>query len=128
MHEGWLNIIEALEEYTQDLSLPEGIESALDIFSADLQHRLWLQTCFDPLSGLGQDEELILEDEEEYYRIEDFISLLRDHKDTVQYFDLNLETLLTRVIIPKRDKELFIKMMMEQIGLPTTKVPIADYL
>jgi hypothetical protein len=128
MHEGWAKLVEALEEYAQNLSLPEDVESTLDIFSPDLQHRLWLQTCFDELSGLGQDEDLTLEDEEEYYRIEEFISLLRDHKDTVQYFDLTLETLLTRVIMPPRDEKLFVTMIMEQLGLPTTQAPIAEYL
>jgi hypothetical protein len=128
VHEGWANLTEALEEHAQDLSLPEGIESTLEIFPHDLQHRLWLQTCFDTLSGLGQGENFTLENEEELYRIEDFISLLRDHKDTVQYFDLTLEMLLTKVIMPLKDKKLFIIMFMEQLGLPTNQAPIVDYL
>ena len=115
MHEGWGRLIDALEEHGQDLSLPEGAASFLDIFPRDLQHRLWLQTCFDTLSGLGQDEDLTLEDEEEYYRIEEFISLLRAHKKTVQYFDLTLETLLTRVIMPPKDEKIFIR----QVSLST---------
>jgi hypothetical protein len=128
MHEGWTKLVEALEEYAQNLSLPEDVESTLDIFTHDLQHRLWLQTCFDALCGFGQDEDLTLEDEEEYYRIEEFISLLRDHKDTVQYFDLTLETILTKVIIPPKDEKLFTTMIMEQLGLPTSQSHIADYL
>ena len=128
MHEGWDRLVDALEEHAQDLSLPEGTESFLDIFSHDLQHRLWLQTCFDALSGLGQEEELTLEEEEEYYRIEEFISLLRDHKETVEYFDLTLETLLTRVIMSPKDEKLFITMMMEQLELPTTQASLVNYL
>ena len=128
IHEGWANLVDALEEHAQDLSLPEGVESTLDIFPPDLQHRLWLQTCFDALSGLGQEEELTLEDEDQKERVEWFVDLLREHKDTLQYFDLTLETLLTKVIIPTKDKNLFITMMMEQLGLPTTQARIADYL
>jgi hypothetical protein len=128
MHEGWAKLVEALEEHAQDLSLPEGIESTLDIFPRDLQHRLWLQTCFNELSGLGQDKYLTLENKDQQQRVGWFIDLLREHKDTVQYFDLTLGTLLTRVIIPPKDEKLFIKMMMEQLGLPTIQTPLADYL
>jgi hypothetical protein len=128
MHAGWANLVEALEEHAQDLSLPEGIESTLDIFPHDLQHRLWLQTCFDALSGFGQSEDLTLEDEDQKERVEWFIDLLREHKDSVQYFDLTLETMLTRVIIPSKDENLFTAMIMEQLGLPTSQVRIAEYL
>jgi hypothetical protein len=128
MHEGWAKLAEALEEYAQDLSLPEGVESTLDIFPRDLQHRLWLQTCFNELSGLGQDKTLTLENKDQQQRVGWFIDLLREHKDTVQYFDLTLGTLLTRVIIPPKDEKLFITMIMEQLGLPTIQTPLADYL
>jgi hypothetical protein len=128
MHGGWANLVDALEEHAQDLSLPEGVESLIDIFPRDLQHRLWLQTCFDELSGLGQDEDLILENEDQKERVEWFVDLLREQKDTVQYFDLKLETLLTRVIIPSKDEKLFTAMIMEQLGLPTSQARIAEYL
>jgi hypothetical protein len=119
MHEGWTNLVNSLEEHAQNLSLPEGVESPIDIFPRDLQHRLWLQTCFDELSGLGQGADLTLENEDQKERVEWFVDLLREHKDTVQYFDLTLETMLTRVIIPSKDEKLFIMMIMEQLGLPT---------
>jgi hypothetical protein len=128
MHEGWARLVDALEEHAQNLSLPEGAASFLDIFPCDLQHRLWLQTCFDALSGLGQDEDLTLEDEKQQDRVAWFVDLLRDHKETVQYFDLTLKTLLTRVIMPPKDEKLFITMIMEQLGLPTIQTPLADYL
>jgi hypothetical protein len=128
MHEGWANLVNALEEHVQDLSLPEGVESPIDIFPRDLQHRLWLQTCFDELSGLGQGTYLTLENEDQKERVEWFVDLLREHKDTVQYFDLTLETMLTRVIIPSKDEKLFIMMSMEQLGLPTVQSYIVDYL
>jgi len=128
IHEGWANLVDILEEHAQDLSLPEGAKSFLDIFPRDLQHRLWLQTCFDALSGLGQEKDLTLEDEEEYYRIEEFICLLRAHKDTVEYFNLTLEGLLKRVIMPQKDENIFITMMMDQLDFPSSQEYIAQFL
>jgi hypothetical protein len=126
--EGWLKLAECLEEYAQDLPLPEGVTSPLNIFSVELCHRLWLQTCFAALSGLGQDEELTLENEGQQDRVEWFIDLLKEHKDTVQYFDLTLETLLTRVILPPKDEKVFAEMMMEQLSLISPQDHLADFL
>jgi hypothetical protein len=128
MHEGWPTLVEILEAHGRDLTLPQGVESPLDIFSPDLQHRLWLQTCFDALSGLGQHRELTLENERQQDRVAWFISLLEEHKDTVQYFDLTLEKLLTRVIMPPKDEEIFVNMMTEQLGLSSPQERLADFL
>ena len=115
MYEGWPALVEALEEHGRDLSLPEGVDSPLDIFPVDLRHRLWLQVCFDALSGLGQGEELSLE--KQPHRVKWFVRSLKEHKDTVQYFDLTLEKLLTRVIMPPKDEKLFVEMVMEKLGM-----------
>ena len=126
MHEGWPTLVEALEAHGRDLSLPQGVESPLEIFPAALQHRLWLQTCFDALAGLGQGEELTLE--RQPFRIKWFIDLLRAHKDAAQYFDLTLETLLTRVIMPPKDEKIFIAMMTQELGLGSPQDRLADFL
>jgi hypothetical protein len=126
MHEGWPTLVEVLEAHARDLSLPQGVESPLGLFPLDLRHRLWLQVCFDALSGLGQAEELTLE--KQPYRTEWFVRCLREHKDTVQYFDLTLESLLTRVILPPRDERRLIEMMMEQLGLSSPQDHLADFL
>lgn len=126
--EGWPNLAEHLEKYGQDLSLPEGMTSPFDIIPVDLRHRLWLQTCFDALSGLGQDKELTLENERQQDRVEWFIGLLREHKDTVQHFDLTIETLLTRVILPPKDEKILTEMMTEQLGLTSLQDHLADFL
>jgi hypothetical protein len=128
MYEGWPTMVEVLETHGQNLSLPEGMTSPLDIFPVDLRHRLWLQACFDALSGLGQDEELTLENERQGYRIEWFVRCLREHKDTVHYFDLTLEQLLTRVIVPSKDEKILIEMMMSELGLTSPQDRLADYL
>ncbi|MEA3345846.1 MAG: hypothetical protein U9Q78_06345 [Chloroflexota bacterium] len=129
MYEGWPTLVEVLETHAQDLSLPEGVESPLDIFPMDLRHRLWLQTRFDALSGLGQHEELTLENgEQKGYRMKWFIRCLTEHKDTVEYFDLTLAKLLTKVIMPPRDERIFVKIMMERLGLTSPQDRLAEFL
>lgn len=126
--EGWPDLVEALAEYGPHFSLPEGVESPLDIFSVELRHKLWLQTCFDVLSGLGQEAGLTLAEEEQDYRIVWFVHLLKEHRDTVAYFALTLETLLQRVILPPQDRPLFIQMMTGELGLPSSQAPLEKYL
>ncbi len=124
--EGWPRLVEAINEHGRYLSLPAGIDAPLDIFPLELQHTLWLQICFDQLYGLGQEEGLTLAEQPD--RVEEFIYDLRQRKDTVQYFNLTLTSLLTRVILPPADEALFIPMMMEQLDLPSPQAPLADYL
>lgn len=126
--DGWLRIATALEEHGQGLSLPPGVASHEEVVPADLRHKLWLQDCFNDLSGLGQEEDLTLEDPDEQYRVDEFILDLRDRKESAAYFGLTLESLLTRVILPDRDRPIFIRMMQEKLGLRSTAEPIADRL
>jgi hypothetical protein len=121
-------LVRSLQEHGDGLSLPQGVASAVDVVPLELRHKLWLQDCFDALSGLGQDEKLTLEDPEQHYRIEDFVEALRAHKDTVQHFNLTLDTLLERVVLPEKDKPLFVKMMQDKLGIKATVEAIADYL
>jgi hypothetical protein len=51
--EGWPNLVKALEENGQHLSLPEGTHDALEVLPQDLRHRLWLQSCLEVLLGTG---------------------------------------------------------------------------
>ena len=74
---GWQQIITAVEQHVQDLSLPPGVQSVEQVVPAKLQHKLWLQYCFNDLDGLGQKDDMTLEDPEEHYRIEWFIDHLR---------------------------------------------------
>lgn len=128
IYEGWPSLVEVLETHGPDLSLPEDATSPLDIFPVDLQHRLWLQTCFDALVGLGQSEDLTLANAEQQDRVAWFTRLLRDHKETVEYFHLTLETLLTRIVMPPQDEAIFIRMMMDQLGLTSPQEPLAPML
>jgi hypothetical protein len=126
--EGWSDLVACLEEYGQDLSLPERATSPLDIFPVDLRYRLELQSCFDALHGLGQEEDLSLANEEQQHRVAWFANLLREHKDIVQYFDLTLEKLLTRIILPPQEEKIFIDMVMKELGLTSSRDRLVDFL
>ena len=93
-----------------------------------MRHKLWLQWSFNELGGLGQSETLTLQNEEEHDRIEGFIERLRRCKESVEYFDLTLDTLLTRVVLPDRDKPIFVTVMQEQLGMKSTQDRLADCL
>jgi len=95
---------------------------------AEMRHKLWLQFCFNDLGGLGQDKEMTLEDPEEHYRVDWCIENLRECKESVAFFGLTLESLLTRVILPEKDQPIFIKMMQEKLGLSSAQEQIADRL
>ena len=60
----------------------------------------------DELSGLGQEEELTLANEDQKsWRIETFIDALKNCKESVEYFDLNLEKLFELVkLLPVDEK------------------------
>lgn len=129
MYEGWPTFVETLETHGQDLPLPQDADSPLEIFPVDLRHRLWLQTCFDALSGLGQDEELTLANKRQREsRMNWLIQCLREHKDTVKYFDLTLEKLLTKVIMPPQDEKIFVDLMRERLDLASLQEPLTDSL
>jgi hypothetical protein len=104
------------------------VASYREVVPADLRHKLWLQYCFDMLSGLGQEAELTLANEEQQDRIDWFIDRLRECKESVSHFSLTLESLLTRVILPDKDQPIFSKMMQEKLGLGSALERIADRL
>jgi hypothetical protein len=126
--DGWPRIARALEEDGQGLSLPPGVSRHQEVVPADLRHKLWLQQCSNALDGLGQEADMTLEDPEEHWRIEDFTDHLRECKESVTHFGLTLESLLTRVILPERDRPILIELMQEKLGLPSVQEPIADRL
>ncbi len=126
--EGWRNLAQCLAEHGDCLTLPNGESSPLEVVPLELRHKLWLQDCFDALSGLGQYEELTLENEEQQDRIDMLIANLAAHADTVQYFNLTLDSLLDRVILPERDRPIFVQLMQAKLGIRFTAEPIVNYL
>ncbi len=126
--EGWPRIATALQEDGQALSSPPGVATHEEVVPADLRHKLWLQYCFDALYGLGQRANITLEDPEAQWRIDELTDRLQECKDSVAHFGLTLESLLTRVILPERDRPIFIELMQEKLGLPSVQEPIAEHL
>ena len=111
--EGWNQIVDALQEHGKGLSLPLDVEEVTKVVPAEMRHKLSLQFCFNDLSGLGQVESMTLDDPEECCRIEGFIDHLREFKDSVAYFGLTLDSLLTKVVLPERDQPIFMRMMQD---------------
>lgn len=127
--EGWPELVRVLKTHALGLSLPEGVSEPIEVIPIDLRYRLWLQVCFDALSGLGQDEMLTLANpEQREYRLEWFISSMKEHKDMVKYFDLTLDTLLTKIIMPPQDRVIFRRLMTELLALPSSEVSLSDFL
>ena len=94
-----------------------------DFFEGGCLDETWsLQEAVD---GLGQEEDVTLEDPEEHYRIEWIIDHLRECKESVAYFDINLESLLNNVILPAKDQPIFLAMMQHGLGLSSAKEPLA---
>ncbi len=121
--------MECLEKYAKDLSLPKGISSPLDVIPDAIRHRLWLQDCFDVLSGLGQEEELTLENEEQKsWRIEEFIDSLKEYKYSVEYYNLTIEKLFQLVKLPANDEKILIKSMLEKLGIESSSEKLCDFL
>jgi len=127
-YEGWKDLVAALEQHGEDLSLPRSVDRPIEVVPAELRHKLWLQKCFDQLSGLGQDDELTLLNEEQQDRIEWFIRDLREHKESVEFLGLTLEELLKVLVLPPEDEPIFIEMMKEQLGLDSTHDKLAERL
>src|SRR5207247_2671155 len=100
----WKRIVTTLRKHAEGLSLPPDAQSVETVVPAELRHKLWLQSCFDALSGLGQDESLTLEDPEQQHRIEWFIDSLRESKDSVAFFHLTLESLGAMVLLPAKEQ------------------------
>ena len=71
---------------------------------------------------------MTLRDQEEHYRIEEFIASLRKHKESVEFLDLTLEKLLKVLVLPPQDEPIFIKLMQERLGLNSTQDRIAERL
>ena len=126
--EGWPDLLDVLETHASNLSLPEGVETPIDIFSPEIRHQLNLQYCLVPLGGLGQTAELSLEQKEEHDRVEWLIEELQEHKEMVRYFDLTLNRLVTKVHLPAKEETLFCSMLAQQLALPSPDAPLIDFL
>lgn len=126
--EGWAELAEVIEDYGYKLSLPEGISNPLEVVPAETRHKLWIQWCFNVLEGIGQAKEINLEENGQFYRIENFIDILKDCQDSVEYLQLTLKKLVTVLILPARDQEILVDTMMKKLKIPSREHLLADYL
>jgi len=126
--EGWGRLAEVIEEYGDDLSLVEGISKPIDVVLEATRHKLWVQCCFSELEGIGQDKEITLKNEGQFDRIGDFIDLLKECKDSVEYLQLTLTKLLTIVKLPSEDQRILADTIMENLKMPSPEHLLADYL
>jgi hypothetical protein len=127
-NDGWKDLVAALEQHGDGLSLPEGAGRPVEVVPAELRHKLWLQTCLGHLGGLGQEKALTLQDPQQHYRIEELIACLREHKESVEALDLTQEKVMTVLILPPQDEPIFVEMMQEELGLASTQDRIAEHL
>jgi hypothetical protein len=125
---GWPELVKCLQEHGGDLSLPEGVTSPVDVIPKEIQHRLWLQYCFDALSGLGQPEVEGLENPDTHFRIDMFIDRLRECKNSVQFLDLTLEKLLTTLILPPNDAKIFVDLMLKRLEMSSVTDHLLEFL
>ena len=128
-HEGWSELADCIEEYACDLSLPEGVNSPIEVVPPDIRHKLWLQYCLDDLSGLGQEEELTLENEaQKPWRIEGFIDSLKEFNESVEYFNLSLDDLFKFVELQPRDEKILRGALLHELGMKSSSDKLADFL
>lgn len=128
-HEGWPQLADCIEEYCDDLSQPEGVASSIEVVPPNIRHKLELQYCFAQLSGLGQENELTLENEEQKsWRIEDFIDSLKKVRESVDFFELILAALLKLVILPPKDERILIDSLLHELGMKSVSEKLAGVL
>ena len=78
--------------------------------------------------GLGQAEEMSLENQEQLYRIDSLVSLLREHKESLQYLGLTLADLLSMINLPSRDEEILVESVHKKLRIGSSNARISDAL
>ncbi len=124
--EGWLRLVEMIEYYGQALSLPQDVSTPINIIPQALQHQLWLQVCFDQALGDIGEEDINLTNQPS--RIDSLIEDLREHRKSVEYLNLTLNSLHKRVTLPKEDKEILTKAMMNKLGVTSLDDLLSSFL
>jgi hypothetical protein len=61
-------------------------------------------------------------------KIQWFVRDLREHRDSIEFLDLTLETLVKLLILPPQEEPIFVEMMKRELGLNSMKNKIAERL
>jgi len=124
----WHILTLELQRGARGLSLPDGVQRAIDVVPAEVRHQLGLQYCSDGLMDLGSDEDVTLDHEDEWWRIDDFQNRLWEHRESVEFFDLMFDGLLERCIMPEKDQRILFDSFRQRLGLHSTDQPLAPRL
>lgn len=125
---GGAELERTLEDHSDGLSLPDDVESAIDVIPATLRHKLTMQDCFSKLDGLCEEDDNLLADKEERYVVDWFVDELRECKASVKFLGLTLNSLLCSLILPKKDEPIFVDLIKQKLGFSSSDDQLADYL
>jgi len=118
--QGWAKLVIALNEQAKDLSQPPETTNWLTIIPEKTRHRLWVQYCFSQFAGLGSAEALTLHNEEQHTRIDWFMQCIEQHKASLAYFNLTIETLLDNINLPPDDRAVLVEAVVNQLELDSS--------
>jgi len=63
----------------------------------------------------------------DHFRFDMFMERLKECKESVDFLKLNLKKILSIIILPSEDKEIFKRIMMDKLGINSVKEPIIDF-
>lgn len=125
---GARRLLEDVEKLGADLSLPEGVETAVEVLPQDALCRLRLQACFEEIVGLGEALTQTLEDPEDGDDLAFFVENLRNIKPCVAYLDVTIETMLKIIVFLPPARKALTRKMLELLEMPSADEKLADYL
>ncbi len=126
--EGWSGLGRSLDLHGRELPLPTNVQTPVEVIPPDVRHRLWLQHCLTVLVGLGQAEDLSLENEDQLHRIDGLLGLLRKHKESAQYLGLTVTELLNLITLPPRDEEILVESLHKVLGIRSMSTRVSDVI
>lgn len=124
--DAWPQLVESVDIHAINLELPKGVTTPSGVVPPEIRHRLWIQSSLGRLGGLGK--YFSASDENGQENIRNFVCDLRRRKDSVEYLDMTLDSLLTILKLPLAEQPLFIGSFQKEIGLSSTKERIAPKL
>ncbi|MFC1707635.1 hypothetical protein ACFL59_12610 [Planctomycetota bacterium] len=124
--EGWPELVAAIEEHASALWRPPDLKSPVDVVPVDLQHKLWLQSCFFELEGLGQPGVAPLHTKDESWRLPAFVEALEECRDSVEHLGLTLERLFDLIVLPPADEAHARAELLRLMKLEAPEVPLVE--
>ncbi len=120
--QGWARLATALQTHTVHLTHPPQARAWQGLFTAALQHRLWVQYCFTQFVGVGAG--VTLTDESSQTRIDWFIKCIDTHRQSINHFGLTLETLLHHINLPETEQAALINKVVNTMNLESPQTAL----